>query len=161
MFTGIACEVSGDPETPRPHGMTSPPNGGIYAIQGSDTPATHRQSASHGAKPPPTTSHQQVTLHNPDSKAECAAYTTNRTERKGDARQFPAQQEPRPLITRSGLSLTRTRSRETQDRRESEVETGGERSRGRVRLHRMFHRSPNAGNQSPIPFDTLRSPSFP
>jgi len=50
-----------------------------------------------GAKPPPAPSHQHVTLHDPESKAECAAYTTNRTERKGDARQFPAQQEPRPL----------------------------------------------------------------
>ena len=111
----VACDIAGERETPRPHSVTSPPNGGNYAIQGSDTPTTRGQRASHGAKPPPTPSHQHVTLHDPDSKAECAAYTTNRTERKGDARQFPAQQEPRPLITRPGLSLTRTRPHEARD----------------------------------------------
>ena len=52
MLTGIACEISEHPETPKPHGTTSPPIGGNYAIQGSDTPATRGQQASHGAKPP-------------------------------------------------------------------------------------------------------------
>ena len=34
---------------------TRPLGGGNYAMQGCDTPATRRQSASHGAKPPPAT----------------------------------------------------------------------------------------------------------
>ena len=35
--------------------VARPLGGGNYAMQGCDTPATRRQSASHGAKPPPAT----------------------------------------------------------------------------------------------------------
>ena len=70
------------PETPRPHGATPPlPIGGNCTTQASDTPATRRKRASCSAKPPPTPRRQHVTLHDPDSKAECAAYTTNRAKR--------------------------------------------------------------------------------
>ena len=39
--------------TPPEVAVAPPPTGGNDAIQGSDTPATRRQRASHGAKPPP------------------------------------------------------------------------------------------------------------
>ena len=134
-FKGITCEISGDREAPRPRGATSrPPNGGIYAIQGSDTPATHRQSASHGAKPPPTPSHQHVTLHIPRARWNARPSPLTELSEKGDASQCAAQQEPSLLSTRAGLSHTRTRPRGARHCRESVRETGGERSRGRVRF---------------------------
>ena len=39
--------------TPPRTAISQVPDGGNYAIQASDTPATRRQRASHGAKPPP------------------------------------------------------------------------------------------------------------
>ena len=129
-------------EITRPAATTSPPpNRGIYAIQASDTPATHRQRASHGAKPPPTPSHQHVTLHIPRARWNARPSPLTELSEKGDASQCAAQQEPSLLSTRSGHSHTRTRPRGARHCRESEVETGGERSCGRVHLHRMFHRS--------------------
>ena len=65
FFAEVVCDLGATP----PQTVTPlPPNGGIYAIQGSDTPTSHRQSASHGAKPPPTPSHQHVTLHIPRAR---------------------------------------------------------------------------------------------
>ena len=52
FFAEVVCDLGATP----PQTVTPlPPNGGIYAIQGSDTPTSHRQSASHGAKPPTLT----------------------------------------------------------------------------------------------------------
>ena len=52
FFTEVVCDVGA---TPPRTAATPPPNGGNDAIQASDTPATRRQRASHGAKPPPAT----------------------------------------------------------------------------------------------------------
>ena len=84
----------------------------------------------------------------PESKMECATFTTHRTVQKGNASQCAAQREPSLLSTRSGRSHVRTRPRGARDRREGVRETGGERSRGRARLHRTFQQEKAPGRNS-------------
>ena len=80
MLTGIACEVPGDHETCR-HNLTTTQQGDL-----------RHPSLRHAGDTPPegfawrkTPTHAQSSTRHapyPESKMECATFTTNRTERK-------------------------------------------------------------------------------
>ena len=61
FFTEVVCGLG---MTPPRTAISQVPDGGNYAIQASDTPATHCQRASHGAKPPLPHSKQAAGLAN-------------------------------------------------------------------------------------------------